>query len=91
MRLIFLDTFSSGFWPRFGTETALVAFDNDLCWELVRASVFLLVLLNLSAAFDNINHGILWEHLVAMGIGSILLWNFLESALSGVCASCLCI
>uniref|UniRef100_A0A803TXA5 Reverse transcriptase domain-containing protein n=1 Tax=Anolis carolinensis TaxID=28377 RepID=A0A803TXA5_ANOCA len=64
-----------------GTGTALVALVDDLRRELDRGSVSLLVLLDLSAAFDTINHGILLGCLAGMGLGgTILQWlrSFLE-------------
>ena len=57
----YLDPFQSGFRPDFGMETALVALYDDLCREKDRESVTLLIFLNLSAAFDTIDHGILLE------------------------------
>ncbi|KAF7252624.1 Craniofacial development protein 2 [Varanus komodoensis] len=53
----YLDPFQSGFRPGYGTESALVALYDDLCGERDRGSASLLVLLDLSAAFDTINHG----------------------------------
>ncbi|KAF7236110.1 RNA-directed DNA polymerase from mobile element jockey [Varanus komodoensis] len=49
--------FQSGFRPSYGTETALVALYDDLCRERDKGSVSLLVLLDLSVAFDTIEHG----------------------------------
>ena len=77
----YLDALQSGFRLDYGTETALVALVDDLCWELHRGSVSLLVLLDLSAAFDTINHGILLGRLAGMGLGgTVLQWlhSFLE-------------
>ena len=54
-----LDPFQSAFRLGFGTETALIALYDDLCWERDRGSVTLLILLDLSAAFDAIDHGVL--------------------------------
>ena len=72
----FLDPFQSGFRPGFGTETALVALFDDLCQERDRGSVTLLILLDLSAAFDTISHGVLLDRLAGLGVGGTVLWWF---------------
>ena len=64
----YLDQFQSGFRFGCGTEIALVSLLDDLRQELDRGSVSLLVLLDLSAAFNTINHGILPGHLSGMGL-----------------------
>uniref|UniRef100_A0A8D2J284 Reverse transcriptase domain-containing protein n=1 Tax=Varanus komodoensis TaxID=61221 RepID=A0A8D2J284_VARKO len=70
----YLDPFQSGFRPGYGTESALVALYDDLCWE-DRGSASLLVLLDLSAAFDTIDHGILLDRLAGLGVrGTALRW-----------------
>uniref|UniRef100_A0A803TYG3 Reverse transcriptase domain-containing protein n=1 Tax=Anolis carolinensis TaxID=28377 RepID=A0A803TYG3_ANOCA len=77
----FLDPAESGFRPGHGTETTLVALVDDLRRELDRGSMSLLVLLDLSAAFDTVNHGILLGRLAGMGLeGTVLQWvySFLE-------------
>ncbi|KAF7235057.1 hypothetical protein EYD10_18093, partial [Varanus komodoensis] len=53
----YLDPFQSGFRPGYGTECASVALYDDLCREKDRGSASLLVLLDLSVAFDTIDHG----------------------------------
>ncbi|KAF7252606.1 putative RNA-directed DNA polymerase from transposon BS [Varanus komodoensis] len=78
----YLDPFQSGFRPKYGTESALVALYDDLCRERDRGSVSLLVLLDLSAAFDTINHGILLNRLAGLGVGGIT-WRWFRSYLNG--------
>ncbi|KAF7254806.1 Quinone oxidoreductase [Varanus komodoensis] len=53
----YLDLFQSGFSPGYGTESALVALYDDLRRERDRGSASVLVLLDLSVAFDTIDHG----------------------------------
>ncbi len=56
------DVFQSGFRPHHGTETALIKVFNDICLNREwRISV--LVLLDLSAAFDTVDHNILLDWL----------------------------
>uniref|UniRef100_A0A803TSP9 Reverse transcriptase domain-containing protein n=1 Tax=Anolis carolinensis TaxID=28377 RepID=A0A803TSP9_ANOCA len=77
----FLDRSQSGFRPGHSTEMALVTLVDDLRRELDRGSVTLLVLLDISVAFDTIDHGILLGRLSGMGLGgTVLLWlrSFLE-------------
>ncbi|KAF7250183.1 putative RNA-directed DNA polymerase from transposon BS [Varanus komodoensis] len=78
----YLDPFQSGFSPRYGTESALVALYDDLCREKDRGSASLLVLLDLSAAFDTIDHGILLDRLAGLGVGGTALQWF-RSYLNG--------
>ncbi|KAF7243419.1 RNA-directed DNA polymerase from mobile element jockey [Varanus komodoensis] len=78
----YLDPFQSGFRPRYGTESALVALYDDLCREKDRGSASLLVLLDLSAAFDTIDHGILLDRLAGLGGGGTALQWF-RSYLNG--------
>ncbi len=70
------EDFQSGFRPSHSTETALIRVTNYLLLSSDRGCISLLVLLDLSAAFDTINHSILLNRLEnSVGIsGSALAW-----------------
>ncbi len=68
--------FQSGFRPSHSTETAFIRVTNDLLLSSDRGCISLLVLLDLSASFDTIDHNILLnrcENFVGIS-GSALLW-----------------
>ncbi|XP_061472028.1 group II intron-encoded protein LtrA-like [Rhineura floridana] len=80
--LDYLDPFQSGFRPGHGTETALVALVDDMRRALDRGECTFLVLLDLSAAFDTVDHVILLDRLKRFGMGGTVLQWF-HSFLSG--------
>ncbi len=70
------EDFQSGFRSSYSTETALIRVINDLLLSSYRGCISLLVLLDLSTAFDTIDHNILLNrHENSVGItGSALAW-----------------
>ena len=80
-----LPVLQSAYRQRYSTETALLKIQNDILLSMNRQHVTLLVLLDLSAAFDTVDHGILLRRLeTSFGIsGKALSW--FTSYLSGRC------
>ncbi|KAL2095649.1 hypothetical protein ACEWY4_007797 [Coilia grayii] len=78
-----LEKFQSGFRANHSTETALTKIVNDLRLSTATNKVSALVLLDLSAAFDTIDHNILLHRLKTwVGLsGHVLKW--LESYITG--------
>ena len=68
-----LDPFQLGFRLCHCMKMALVILFDDLLREAKRGKMSLLVLLDISATFDTINHGILLGRLSELGIGSLVL------------------
>ena len=68
--------FQSAYRKDHSTETALLKVQNDILMNMNRQHVTLLVLLDLSAAFDTVDHKILLHRLHAsLGItGTALKW-----------------
>ena len=65
------------------TETALLKVNNDILLKMNSQHVTLLVLLDLSAAFDTVKHTILLDRLKSkIGISGVAL-NWFSSYLSG--------
>ena len=63
-----LNQFQSGFRLCHGIETVLVTLQNNFLTETDQWSAALLVLLDLSATFDTVNHGILLRWLESLEV-----------------------
>ena len=69
------EPFQSGFRSCHSTETALLRIVNNLLLSADSGSLNILILLDLSAAFDTINHNVLISRLSAIGVsGTALNW-----------------
>ncbi|XP_070567335.1 uncharacterized protein [Ptychodera flava] len=71
-----LEPLQSAYKKHHSTETALLKVHNDICTALDRGQCVLLILLDLSAAFDTIDHDILITRLSKLGITGITLQWF---------------
>ncbi len=73
----YLDNFQSGFRVHHSTETALIKIINDICVKSDSGKISVLVLLDLSAAFDTIDPNILLDRLEnCVGLSGMALKRF---------------
>ncbi len=81
----YLDNFQSGFRMHHSTETALIKMINDIRFNSDSGKISVLVLLDLSAAFDTVDHNILLERLENwVGLSGMAL-KWFRSYLEGRC------
>src|ERR1700722_12547913 len=76
------EAFQSAYRPHHSTETALLRVQNDILIGIDKKEVTLLVLLDLSAAFDTVDHTILLNRLQKIGITG-LVYDWFSSYLTG--------
>ena len=76
------EAFQSAYRPHHSTETALLRVQNDILSRMDNKEVTLLVLLDLSAAFDTVDHTILLDRLKNIGITG-LVYDWFSSYLTG--------
>jgi len=84
-----ITSFQSAYRPFHSTETALLRIQNDLLLAINKQKISALVLLDLSAAFDTIDHGILLKRLSSFygisGSALNLLSSYLSNRTQSVC------
>ena len=54
-----LPDFQSAYGANYSTETSLVKMTNNILWAMEEQHITMMVILDLSAAFDTVDHGIL--------------------------------
>ena len=74
--------FQSAYRQAHSVETALLKVHNDIAQALAERKGVLLILLDLSAAFDTVDHSILLDRLATVGVSDLAL-QWIQSYLSG--------
>ena len=69
------EQYQSAYRKYHGTDTALLKVQNDILRELDGKRGVFLILLDLSAAFDTIDHDILYESVLSRLVSRAQLWN----------------
>ena len=54
-----LPDFQCAYWKNYSTETSLLNITNDMLWGMENEEITTILILNLSAAFDSLDHDIL--------------------------------
>jgi len=83
-----LSNFQSSYRSLYSTETAILRINNDLIEFMSQKKCVLLIMLDLSAAFDTVNHQILLNDLISIGInGTELSWfkSYLSERKQAIC------
>ena len=76
------EAYQSAYRPLHSTETALLRVQNDILTNIDNKEITVLVLLDLSSAFDTVDHAILLNRLMNIGISG-LVHDWFSSYLSG--------
>ena len=86
------DNFQSAYREKHSVGTALLRVQNDILTEMDSGKVTGLILLDLSSAFDTVDHVILLERLQSMGIGwtasPVVNILSLKQIAEGLCTQC---
>jgi hypothetical protein len=78
----YYEVYQSAYRSHHSTETALLRVQNDILTSIDNKEITILVLLDLSAAFDTVDHTILLNRLKNIGISG-LVYDWFRSYLSG--------
>jgi hypothetical protein len=70
------ETFQSAYRPHHSTETALIRVHDDITRAITQGEVVLLVMIDLSTAFDTVDHQLLLSSLSSIGITGVALQWF---------------